>query len=917
MKAERIKSNLPPFSRACSLLRLGCVALFATAALLANPPGHQKLALDGDTTIQGGELFRPKQPYYLNDTGETLFWDTQKICSGYPGAINQVLYEEMNFNNGFQMATSMGLFDEDIYVMNKNGDVCFAGSVKEVLSDTNVFGLFIIRNGGVIKVAESGIDAPGGGKFSAFEYSYQLSSNGRFIVFEAVIQGGAGRGLFLAEIKSDTANIIKSYQIGSPAPGGGFFESFGHNHKVTSNGLLVFDARTTTGYSGLFYSNGDVVGRVAEGDAYNVYANHYNINDNGYLFEHDTQYFISVGTVASRNIIVNQSDTTPNGYEFGAFYNAIFHDSNAVAFTGEYRDWSLGSGPEVWGVYLWTPSGIKTIALKTNLPPGGGLFTSDARDVYVLCVADNKVYFKASTSAGDAIFMGDGDTLVRLIGVGDSLEGESVERLRVDRPNSSVWDEGRERGYNSKGQFIYYAELESRSGLFIYPSSPTVVTPTSTGITTNTANLGGNVILQGGSAITIRGVVYSLASTNPSPAIAGSGVVQHATTGTTGAFTVQVSGLTPSSTYAFRAYATNANGTSYTPAATFSTPPYTLTTTATNGTIQRSPDLPSYAIGTSVTLTAVPASGAVFQGWTGDLSGAANPAVITMDGNKSVSAIFVPSLAGALDTSLAFTLGGNANWIAQTTTTYDGLDAAESGTIGHSQESWMQTTVAGPGQLSFWWRVSSESGYDYLEFYINNVRQTGRISGTSGTWAQQSYALASGTNTLRWRYVKDSSTVSGSDRGWVDQVVYTSAAAQAFNNSMTTAGLTAANALPAATPHNDGVKNLLKYAFNMNLAAADVRGLVPGTGTSGLPSVTSTTSGATTTLRVEFIRRIGSGLVYVPKRSSDLSDSSWITLSDTPTVTPVDANWERVLYEEPLTTATNPTCFGTVEVTLP
>jgi hypothetical protein len=113
------------------------------------------------------------------------------------------------------------------------------------------------------------------------------------------------------------------------------------------------------------------------------------------------------------------------------------------------------------------------------------------------------------------------------------------------------------------------------------------------------------------------------------------------------------------------------------------------------------------------------------------------------------------------------------------------------------------------------------------------------------------------------------------------------------------------------------VKNLLKYASNMNLSGPNVRVLAPGTGTFGLPSITTTISGATTTLRVEFIRRKGSGLEYTPKRSSDLSTFSWATLTAVPTVTQIDANWERVLYVEPLTTATNPKCFGVVEVKLP
>ena len=42
----------------------------------------------------------------------------------------------------------------------------------------------------------------------------------------------------------------------------------------------------------------------------------------------------------------------------------------------------------------------------------------------------------------------------------------------------------------------------------------------------------------------------------------------------------------------------------------------------------------------TVTLTAVPGSGKRLRGWSGDLSGSANPETITMDGNKSVRARF-------------------------------------------------------------------------------------------------------------------------------------------------------------------------------------------------------------------------------------------------------------------------------------
>lgn len=123
----------------------------------------------------------------------------------------------------------------------------------------------------------------------------------------------------------------------------------------------------------------------------------------------------------------------------------------------------------------------------------------------------------------------------------------------------------------------------------------------------------------------------------------------------------------------------------------------------------------------------------------------------------------------ALDSpDLIWTTGGDAVWIGQTRVTVDGEDAAKSGTIAHNQSSWMETVVEGPGEIGFWWRVSSEMHFDFLEFYINGVRQD-QISGEAG-WEQKSYIVGDGSQTLRWRYVKDHSLSRGEDSGWVDQV---------------------------------------------------------------------------------------------------------------------------------------------------
>ena len=49
----------------------------------------------------------------------------------------------------------------------------------------------------------------------------------------------------------------------------------------------------------------------------------------------------------------------------------------------------------------------------------------------------------------------------------------------------------------------------------------------------------------------------------------------------------------------------------------------------------------SYQLGTTATLTAIPAVGYLFTGWTGDASGTANPLSVVMDGDKTIGAIFV------------------------------------------------------------------------------------------------------------------------------------------------------------------------------------------------------------------------------------------------------------------------------------
>ncbi len=120
--------------------------------------------------------------------------------------------------------------------------------------------------------------------------------------------------------------------------------------------------------------------------------------------------------------------------------------------------------------------------------------------------------------------------------------------------------------------------------------------------------------------------------------------------------------------------------------------------------------------------------------------------------------------------NLAWQMGGSAPWFGQTNVSWNGVAAAESGAIGNNRESWIEATVTGPGLLSFWWKVSSETNSDFLTFYMDTNEQA-RISGEVD-WQPQVYSVWPGVHTLLWDYSKDLATSCGLDAGWLAHVVF-------------------------------------------------------------------------------------------------------------------------------------------------
>jgi hypothetical protein len=117
--------------------------------------------------------------------------------------------------------------------------------------------------------------------------------------------------------------------------------------------------------------------------------------------------------------------------------------------------------------------------------------------------------------------------------------------------------------------------------------------------------------------------------------------------------------------------------------------------------------------------------------------------------------------------------GDSNGWQPSTTVYYYGGDSAKSGHVyGVGSYSYVETSVTGPGDLKFWWKISA-SVADYLSFYDQGSSRA-VISGNTG-WQQIVLHVDSGSHLLRWSYKKTGSIVDNLDAGFLDKVEWTSA----------------------------------------------------------------------------------------------------------------------------------------------
>ncbi len=110
---------------------------------------------------------------------------------------------------------------------------------------------------------------------------------------------------------------------------------------------------------------------------------------------------------------------------------------------------------------------------------------------------------------------------------------------------------------------------------------------------------------------------------------------------------------------------------------------------------------------------------------------------------------------------------GDARWrpVAETGAS-DGI-CLRSGAVGTNETSVLSTTVSGSGTLSFQWKISAARG-DYCRFFVDGTEM--KSITRAPNWATATFSLGSGTHALQWFFEKGTTSPTGANAAFVDDL---------------------------------------------------------------------------------------------------------------------------------------------------
>jgi len=459
-------------------------------------------------------------------------------------------------------------------------------------------------------------------------------------------------------------------------------------------------------------------------------------------------------TIAERGIYNGAGSQTSSGTRWGD-YSAMSCDPSAKATYWYTTEYYTGAPATAWKTriasFRWANTPVVATTSATNVTCTGATLNgtvnpSGLATTYHFEYGTTTSYGTNTTTTS----AGNGSTAVAVNAAISGLTSGALYHFRLVAVNNDGVANG--------------------DDMTFVPCGPTVTTTAATAVTMTTASTGGNVVSDGGSTITARGVCWG---TTANPTIAGS----HTTDGSgTGVFISSLTGLLANTTYHIRAYATNATTTTYGSDMFFTTMcgiytlPFNETFSATTipscwSQVDNQGNGQIWQFGTITGQTPLPALTGNYAYLNSDAYGSGNSQntdlispTLDLSTYTSVNLQFSHyflSYTGSSGT-LSYSINNGTTWtqIQQFTAT---------STTNPATFNQAVNAVAGQSQVKFKWNYTGTYGYSWA---IDNVTITGSTSvpTLSVTPSNQNVTAAAGTTPFT--VTSNSAWTATSNQSW-------------------------------------------------------------------------------------------------------------------------------------------------------
>ncbi len=371
------------------------------------------------------------------------------------------------------------------------------------------------------------VTSDGGASVTARGVVWSTSANPTIEQNQGMTNDGEGTGEFVSNLtglSASTTYFLRAYATNSAGTAYGDELSF----TTTSNELFSEDFES--------YSSGQklVQQAISQGKEYwTTWSNSPGSSEDPYISS-----LYSYGGTKSV-VCQNENDfTLLLGNKTSGKYSLDFYLYIPTGKVGYYNI-----------LQAWSPNGVGAIwGLEINYNPGG--------------IAE----VTANGTTGVTVFNYSYNTWIYMEHIVDLNNDEATLKANGVEILTWTWSNGASgSGINQLAAMDIYAATTNGTPYFFIDNisfkqyNPLVLTTSVTNITATTATSGGNVTSDGGASVTARGVVWS---TSANPTIEQNQGMTNDGEGT-GEFVSSLTGLSASTTYFLRAYATNSAGTAY------------------------------------------------------------------------------------------------------------------------------------------------------------------------------------------------------------------------------------------------------------------------------------------------------------------------------------------------------------------